>query len=905
MEEAQRQLAEAHETFQRAMTDSHLAYLRMAEATMAGLLGGAPVPVAPPPPPPPSPPPPPQPPSPSPEIAVPTAPQGPTAPEDPTGEVAASVEDVLLAVVADRTGFPVEILNVDMALDTDLGIDSIKRVEILSAVRDRIGDVPAGDLSTLATLRTLREIADRFGAAPGTSSPAVPEPEAVPRRTRVPVPAARSGLAMPGLYAGRLAVTEDGRGIAALVVAGLARHGIEAQVVDRVPADAAGVILLDGLRTVESVAAAVEAQRDALRAARAVAARMESSGGVFVTVQDTGGDFGLATPAEPHRAWLGGLAALARTAAREWPRASVKAIDCGGTAEGVAAAVVAELLGGAGAPEVGLRADGTRVVPVLRDAPVVGTGARIGPHSVVVATGGARGVTAAGLLALAREHRPRLVLLGRTPLSTEPADLAAAADEAALIRVLARETPAAPAELAERAREVLAAREVRDTLAALERDGVPVRYLAVDVRDGAALGRALDEVRRDWGPVTAVVHGAGVIADARLTDKTDEQFDLVFGTKVAGLAALLAATAGDPLDVLCAFSSVAAVFGNPGQADYAMANEVLAHVLAAERARRPGCLVRAIAWGPWDGGMVTPELAERFRDGGTPLIDRSAGGRAFAAELAGPADPVLAILGDGPAAGPDLVAEIQVNGRDYPYLADHRVGGVAVVPVATVLDWFARAAAAWHPGGTGTVIRDLRVLDKVALPRLANGGHRLVLHGDHGNGALDLHLTDDTGRPHYRASVVGPAPSTVDNWAPPPDLAPVPQPYEGTALFHGPALRAVVGTPSVGAAGAHGVVAAARALGWSGAAGEVDVAAVDGALQLAVLWARGAGAGDTLPMAVGEIRLHRRVDGATRCVVRAGRADDTGAVCDAALVDDSGVPHVELVGIHLVRRPGG
>jgi hypothetical protein len=74
-----------------------------------------------------------------------------------------------------------------------------------------------------------------------------------------------------------------------------------------------------------------------------------------------------------------------------------------------------------------------------------------------------------------------------------------------------------------------------------------------------------------------------------------------------------------------------------------------------------------------------------------------------------------------------------------------------------------------------------------------------------------------------------------------------------------------------------------------------------------VLWARGAGAGDTLPMSVGEVRLHRRgaVDGETRCVVRAGRADDAGAVCDVALVDNSGVPHVELVGVHLVRRPGG
>lgn len=849
---------------------------------------------------------------------------------------------LLLSVVADRTGYPADILTMDMALDTDLGIDSIKKVEILSAVRDRVGDVPTGELSTLATLRTLREIAEQFGGDPGGRAgklnggpPTAPEPEpsTVPlaRRTLRPVPAPRSGLSMAGLTANGLAVTDDGRGIAPLVVAGLANHGVQAEVVTRVSPDAGGVILLDGLRTVASVEAALDAQRAAFRAARTVAARMEAAGGVFVTVQDTGGDFGLAMPAEPARAWLGGFAALARTAAKEWPRASVKAIDCASTGRpiaDVADAIVAELVGGAGAAEVGLRADGTRVVLDVRDAPIREAGSRIGAHSVVVATGGARGVTAAGLRLLARQHRPRLVLLGRTPLSAEPetglagsapevAEVSAAADEASLIRLLARRAPGPPAELAERARRVLAAREIRDTLAAFERDGIPVRYIPLDIRDAGAVRRALDEVRRDWGPVTAVVHGAGVLADARLRDKTDEQFDLVFDTKVAGLRALLDATADDPLDVLCAFSSVAAVSGNPGQVDYAMANEVLGQVLAAEQARRPGCLVRAIAWGPWQGGMVTPALAERFRDGGVPLIDPADGARAFAAELAGPPDGVLAVVAAGeqaalPAspASAGLVAEVVVSGRAYPYLADHQLGGVAVVPVATVLDWFVRAAISWRPDGPGLVIRDLRVLDKVELPRLADGGHRLVLRGNHatadGAPALDLDLRDDAGRPHYRASVANPGKYTVEQWATPVGLEPVSDPYRGTALFHGPALHAVRGTPGVGPAGADGMVASTRSLGWPGETGEVDVAAVDGALQLAVLWARRAGAGDTLPMAVGEVRLHRggAVEGEVRCIVRAVRADDAGAVCDAALLDGAGVPQVELVGVHLVRRGG-
>ncbi|HTY20647.1 MAG TPA: beta-ketoacyl synthase N-terminal-like domain-containing protein, partial [Geobacteraceae bacterium] len=48
------------------------------------------------------------------------------------------VMDTLLAVVSEKTGYPVEMLEADMALDSDLGIDSIKRVEILSAIRERL-----------------------------------------------------------------------------------------------------------------------------------------------------------------------------------------------------------------------------------------------------------------------------------------------------------------------------------------------------------------------------------------------------------------------------------------------------------------------------------------------------------------------------------------------------------------------------------------------------------------------------------------------------------------------------------------------------------------------------------------------------------------------------------------------
>ena len=60
------------------------------------------------------------------------------------------VEQILLDVIAEKTGYPTEMLELDMALDADLGIDSIKRVEILSALQERLPEPPSSSQNTLA-----------------------------------------------------------------------------------------------------------------------------------------------------------------------------------------------------------------------------------------------------------------------------------------------------------------------------------------------------------------------------------------------------------------------------------------------------------------------------------------------------------------------------------------------------------------------------------------------------------------------------------------------------------------------------------------------------------------------------------------------------------------------------------
>ncbi len=104
-------------------------------------------------------------------LAPPPPPPVPTVKPTPTAEVApppatptpspapsSDLTDTFLAIVAEKTGYPADMLELTMDMEADLGIDSIKRVEILGALQDRHPDLPEVDADALAELRTLGDV---------------------------------------------------------------------------------------------------------------------------------------------------------------------------------------------------------------------------------------------------------------------------------------------------------------------------------------------------------------------------------------------------------------------------------------------------------------------------------------------------------------------------------------------------------------------------------------------------------------------------------------------------------------------------------------------------------------------------------------------------------------------------
>ena len=140
--------------------------------------------------------------------------------------------------------------------------------------------------------------------------------------------------------------------------------------------------------------------------------------------------------------------------------------------------------------------------------------------------------------------------------------------------------------------------------------GAEVRVELADVTDGDAVEAMLGRVEAELPPLGGVIHSVGVLADGALTNQDWGRFEKVLRPKVLGAWRLHRATLDRDLDLFVLFSSVAGVFGNPGQANYAAANAFLDQL--ARHRRALGLPGQSIAWGAWSGVGKAEEARERI-----------------------------------------------------------------------------------------------------------------------------------------------------------------------------------------------------------------------------------------------------------------------------------------------------
>ena len=627
------------------------------------------------------------------------------------------VEGQLLSVISDRTGYPAEMLGLDVDLEADLGIDSIKRVEIVGTVVRQLswpGGV-APEMEKLTSSRTLRQLRDRLLAAqapanaPGTVAPAAPALEAskdeaaihrfVVRPSAAPPIRHTVGLARDGVIvliddlngvADHLATRLQGQNyqVARVVAHVSAPSGPDTFVADISRPDeveqlvahlhtrygqVSGLVHLTALRPgSQEVGVDVSAWQarlsvdlqglflltQALQADLERAAR--SGGSVVVAATDMGGAFAIDHPTGDFFAGHSGAAGYLKCFAQEEPSVRVKAVDLDRDAHNHQQAdqLLAEMMAADGLVEVGYHGS-QRMMLTLAPAPLTTTRPTppLDQSSVVLLTGGARGITAEVALTLAERYRPTLLLVGRTalPAGQESALTAGLTDAPGLKRAIIEQLrqagqPLTPVKVQETYLRLLREREVRQNMSRLQNTGARVEYLVCDVSDEQAFGALIADIYSRHGHIDGLVHGAGVVEDKLVRDKTLDSFQRVLDIKVQSSLTIARKIRPEQLRFAVFFSSIAGRLGNRGQSDYAAANEILSKLAVWLGKKWPNRVV-AVEWGPWAMlGMATPEIQKQFSERGIATVPPQLGCDMLLAELEdGPRGDSLIVIAGGSA----------------------------------------------------------------------------------------------------------------------------------------------------------------------------------------------------------------------------------------------------------------
>jgi acyl transferase domain-containing protein/acyl carrier protein len=389
-----------------------------------------------------------------------------------------SVRDTVVALVVEKTGYPADMLDLDLDLEADLGVDTVKQAELLAAIRG-IYEIPRDEALKLRDFPTLnhviRFVLDRRAPAVPAAEPAAPivrnvaatgveaaaptsrriartpppasfdAADRVPRRVPVPMfrPPARLCQAS-GVVLGpstRVLIAPDTGGAAAALAARLSDLGVETLTIDtgadedsiaaRVAEWAAarpidGLFWLPALDDEGDLGTLTPATwREALRvrvkalyaASRALYGQIDTKGRFLLAATRLGGQHGY--DAEGAFAPLGGaVTGFVKAFSRERPEALVKAVDfaAGEDPAVVAYRLIEETLRDRSAVDVGYKND-LRWTIGLADvpAPADTTGLQLSPDSVFVITGAAGSIVSAITVDLAVASGGRFFLLDRVP----------------------------------------------------------------------------------------------------------------------------------------------------------------------------------------------------------------------------------------------------------------------------------------------------------------------------------------------------------------------------------------------------------------------------------------------------------------------------------------------------------
>ncbi|MFA0517297.1 beta-ketoacyl synthase N-terminal-like domain-containing protein [Vibrio sp. 10N.222.55.E8] len=761
----------------------------------------------------------------------------------------AHVQSTMMEVVADKTGYPAEMLDLAMDMEADLGIDSIKRVEILGTVQDQLPTLPELNPEDLAECRTLGEIVtymqSKLSAAAPVATPKAESVTPIAEKATAELPPHNEVVLKKLPAADKLVdcfskdacvvITDDGHN-AGVLAEKLTANGIQVAVVRSTlsaasplnseiasytlnSVDDAGVTAVINdieadLKTSKKVIAGfihlqaiVDAKQSSEQAvnlnadsraslttaflfAKHLNGQLNAVSGrsVFFTLSRIDGGFGYLDTKQLANAELNqaALSGLTKTLSHEWSNVFCRALDTDASidARHLAEAITGELFDidtntveiGLSHTENGESGRATLIATTPGAAQTKNTGAQLTKSDKVLVTGGAKGVTFECALTLAKQCKSHFVLAGRSKhiTSVELPQWAQGKQEkelkpAAIAHLQATGDKPTPKKVDALLKPVLSSLEINAALAAFNEIGASAEYLSLDVSNHESVAKTL----ANFEGITGLIHGAGVLADKHIQDKTLDELNMVYGTKVGGLEAVLGGLDSSKLKLIAMFSSAAGFYGNTGQSDYSMSNEILNKAALQLSARNPQAKVMSFNWGPWDGGMVNAALKRMFTERGVYVIPLQAGAELFSSQLLNETGIQLLVgtsmqgsdnkeaavkklnaesvhLAESPL-NTSITVTRHLDPKALPFIQDHCIAGNPVLPTVCAIQWMREVAEQLL--GVNVSVHNYKLLKGVIFDTDEVKELKLVLSSDAKSKDQLKAVISCQGRPQYQAQL--------------------------------------------------------------------------------------------------------------------------------------------------------
>ncbi|MEN9919507.1 MAG: hypothetical protein RL662_1943 [Bacteroidota bacterium] len=576
-----------------------------------------------------------------------------------------SIQDIkalLLDIVSEKTGYPTDMLGLDLDLEADLSIDSIKRMEIVGSLRDKLnitGSLEDSEdaIEKMASIKTLNgligwieELANDSKKEDQKSLTAVveettTEAEADIMRMRFVLEEKFLDSSERLLIDGkRFALTDDG---------GMYTPGIKKMMEE----NGALVDIINGSQDLKSYDGLIilTASRGTKKYTINEAFSMIKSTDLtkikwVYTLSDSLANVKSAKGISELK-HIQGFPGLIKSLAHEFTGINFRAVVSHSIfeKETLPQLVIDELLAREASHVEIVYKGGKRCFfnPTPEKLKTEGSGnLDLNRDSVILVFGGAQGITPELMSELAKQYPCNYILVGRSENPTAEFAKYKSLDSKEKIRkyLIMEEQMKSPAEIEQKVQKIFKANQIALNIDKIAKTGATVSYVSLDITNEKALRAFIQGTYYTYGKIDGIIHAAGLLDDKLFIHKSVESFGQVYATKITPLHVLLEELHAD-IKLFVMFSSVASSYGNKGQTDYASANSVF-DLIASTLSDKIEARILTVNWGPWKGtGMVSDALEAEFKKRGVGLIPLKGGAEYFVKELKYGTDTNVLVMG--------------------------------------------------------------------------------------------------------------------------------------------------------------------------------------------------------------------------------------------------------------------